>query len=353
MARTEKGEARKEGRQGLPGGSGIDLFVFSLILGAVLYGLLFLQSLAFPVKVVALGLALFHVLFSALAWRTGKGWPLVPIPSLIAAGLILVLPEFAGFHRLFAFILSLILGLFPILTAFAAYVTRAYSDVPLREKVFFFLLWALGVSRTIYKVTDGELRVERVGQISALTRWIMRLAPPGQLLVDVGYAAVLERGGKFTRVVGPGMVHTQGFERVAYVVDVRPQEVELSETVRIEGEPYDLHLRAWVQVRGPAREEAGEAGAEEGEEALPANPYPFKPEAVYRLVYSLSAVLGKDRLKRPGSVRWTQAVQQVLKQVVVDFFSIPPEVYRKSWGIEWVRKHTAKKVEGEKAREKA
>jgi regulator of protease activity HflC (stomatin/prohibitin superfamily) len=50
-----------------------------------------------------------------------------------------------------------------------------------------------------------------------------RLGAPGIIIVENGSAVILERSGRFTRAHGPGIVFTRRFERIARVIDLRPQ----------------------------------------------------------------------------------------------------------------------------------
>jgi len=95
-----------------------------------------------------------------------------------------------------------------------------------RSRWYGFLFWIssffLG-SRGVQVVRQEDLKPRMVRPAGPLAALFAKLGAPAIVVIDNGLAVVLERSGKFTRVHGPGIVFTQRFERVAHVIDLRPQ----------------------------------------------------------------------------------------------------------------------------------
>jgi hypothetical protein len=74
-------------------------------------------------------------------------------------------------------------------------------------------------SRRVAHVVDGKL--VPAGQRPA-NRTIAWAGGPGKLVVSPDYAAQLERSGRLTRVVGPGVARLHRFEKIHKVIGLRP-----------------------------------------------------------------------------------------------------------------------------------
>ena len=102
---------------------------------------------------------------------------------------------------------------------------------------------------------------------------LVRIGGPARILVHHDSAVVLERGGRLTRVLGPGVTDYLGpFEKVWDVIDVRPMrwgEYRVEAQSR-EGIPVELTIDVSFQISTGGRSPKAE------------KPYPALPEAVFK-----------------------------------------------------------------------
>ena len=83
------------------------------------------------------------------------------------------------------------------------------------------------------------------------SHWGRWLGGPAILVIYDGFAAYLERGNKFSRVVGPGFPppFLERYERIKEIVDLRPQtKTGFVEPWTKDGIRIKLMLKAEVQV---------------------------------------------------------------------------------------------------------
>lgn len=87
------------------------------------------------------------------------------------------------------------------------------------------------------------------GQIKPEEKWVKWLGGPANLVIYDGVAVYLERGNKFSRVVGSGVVFLEKFETVHSVVQITPQEkdVELKASTR-DGIPIVMKARIVFRI---------------------------------------------------------------------------------------------------------
>lgn len=117
-----------------------------------------------------------------------------------------------------------------------------------------FLFWISSVflgSLAVQMVRQKDLEVKTVRPAGPLAPLFARLGAPAIVVIENGLAAVFERSGKFTRVHGPGIVYTRRFERVAHVIDLRPQlrQAEIKDIQTRDGLKFDIKpLYALFQV---------------------------------------------------------------------------------------------------------
>ncbi|MGC8875309.1 MAG: SPFH domain-containing protein, partial [Chloroflexia bacterium] len=196
--------------------------------------------------------------------------------------------------------------------------------------VFWIASFMLGM-RGVQRINaEGKLVVTRPQ--GPLGKLFAQFGVPGQLIIEGGMAAVLERLGEFTRVVGPGRHNLQRYERVAHVVDLRPQVRRIKvESVRTaEGLPFDIELEARFRIattkdvsedhqvsspgsdrpKTPSGNEQGTGGSKEQKRI-----YDFSPEAIRGLVYDGGIVYDKEARKLED---WRDSVVRVIRQVVRD-----------------------------------
>jgi hypothetical protein len=110
---------------------------------------------------------------------------------------------------------------------------------------------------------------------------VMRIGGPGTLVVYSDSAVLLERAGRLTRVVGPGVTVLHRFEKVRDVVHLRPLSFANSEnekTIRVEGMSRDGIPVVWpITVRYQINDDGwGRHLPTEG------RPYGFSEEAVLK-----------------------------------------------------------------------
>ncbi|MGB9723816.1 MAG: SPFH domain-containing protein [Chloroflexia bacterium] len=101
----------------------------------------------------------------------------------------------------------------------------ALYDEP-RSRWYGFLFWVASAflgSLAVQMVRQKGLEVKTVRPAGPLAPLFARLGAPAIVVIENGLAVVFERSGKYTRVHGPGIVYTRRFERVAHVIDLRPQ----------------------------------------------------------------------------------------------------------------------------------
>lgn len=121
-------------------------------------------------------------------------------------------------------------------------------------------------------------------------RW---LGGPATLIVNDGFAVYLERGNKFSRIVGPTSppAFLERFERIKEIVDLRPQNIKgYVEPWTKDGIRIKLHLNIEVQIN--ASDQAVNASSDIR--------YPFDPLAVKAAVEYTSVRLIGSKLVEQG-----------------------------------------------------
>jgi hypothetical protein len=137
------------------------------------------------------------------------------------------------------------------------------------------------------KVQDGDITEDS----SPLLRG---MGGPGFLLVDEHSAAVLEKFGHFTRVVGGGFKILERYERVRGAVDLRRHlRKGTSKVYTRDGLPveYDVEMEFRIlpapDAPNPPPSAKHNAGAKPSQPDL-LHPYSFSPAAVWQAVYPLA-----------------------------------------------------------------
>lgn len=196
--------------------------------------------------------------------------------------------------------------------------------------LFWIAAFLLGMPATRRVTAEGKAVTTRPA--GPLGNLFARFGVPGQLIVDGGMAAVLERRGAFTRVVGPGRYSLQRFEQVVHVIDLRPQvrRIELKDVRTADGLAFDVRLEARFRIAsdeespgskpGAAQGAQGDSGAsaeksppKDGEASQPA--YPFSKDAIRRLVYEGGILFDKEAGKQED---WRDGVVRVIEQAARD-----------------------------------
>jgi regulator of protease activity HflC (stomatin/prohibitin superfamily) len=188
------------------------------------------------------------------------------------------------------------------LTPLFNFFVEIFSFRVLRHLVPIFVGWwlarqaILGMLQSFYDLPDGEAAASLLYRLSANRIGFIRPTPvsvqtfeaarqkepllkiggPGRLMVFGGAALVTELNGRFHRVLGPGRHTLVRFEYPRSIVDLRPQERELSDIKITTSDGIELttSLTITFQVsRGekkPTRQ----------------NPFPYEEEAVRRAAYT-------------------------------------------------------------------
>jgi hypothetical protein len=102
----------------------------------------------------------------------------------------------------------------------------------------------------------------RDGDLTATTRAspLVRIGGPGTLVVHESCLVLLERGGAFVRLIGPGEHRLRPFERPALVLDLRPQIRRRQVNAWTQdGLPVQARLELGAQLRWEPGDAAGEA----------------------------------------------------------------------------------------------
>jgi regulator of protease activity HflC (stomatin/prohibitin superfamily) len=140
------------------------------------------------------------------------------------------------------------------------------------------------------------------GKIELGKDWVTwsakKLGGPMNMIIYDGNAVYLERGDRFSRVVGPGdqIPFLEWYETIKYVIDLRPRVLEHSfETWTKDGIKVRVTVRILYQIGSPRKNESDLELV-----------YPFDPEAVKKAV-ERTAVSWSDSEKGPVEYTWNDA----------------------------------------------
>ncbi|MBV6396349.1 MAG: hypothetical protein HFACDABA_01947 [Anaerolineales bacterium] len=142
--------------------------------------------------------------------------------------------------------------------------------------------------------------------------WMARtLGGPLLLIIYDGYALYLERGNRFSRVVGPGerIPFLEWYETIRYVVDLRPKVRE--DHVRAwtkDGIRIDLTIRLECRIGDPQKKDP------EGKLI-----FPFDPLAVKKAVERFAVRWPTCPEEEPEEFTWTDAAWGQVTSVVPDY----------------------------------
>jgi regulator of protease activity HflC (stomatin/prohibitin superfamily) len=129
-----------------------------------------------------------------------------------------------------------------------------------------------GGPRRVAMVVDGRLIPAAQRPANRTIAWA---GGPGKVVIPPDYAAQLERGGRLTRVVGPGVARIHRFEKVYKLVSLRPviRRREITALTR-DGIPVTVELSVHACARGSATPSSN-----------PDNPphYPFDAKAITQI----------------------------------------------------------------------
>lgn len=142
-------------------------------------------------------------------------------------------------------------------------------------------------------IKDGE-----IGKAGEWPAWAAQhLGGPLMLIVFDGYALYLERGNRFSRIVGPGSSFLEWYETIKYVVDLRPQ-IKTGMTDGWTKDGIKIKVTAQIECR------IGDPGKTSPPNGLL---YPFDPLAVKQAIERHALKWSSDRLKDPVETSWVDA----------------------------------------------
>ncbi|MEZ0395623.1 MAG: SPFH domain-containing protein [Anaerolineales bacterium] len=148
-------------------------------------------------------------------------------------------------------------------------------------------------------IKDGAI-VEKEEVRDRWPAWMAcNIGGPILLIVFDGNALYLERGNKFSRVVGPGEIapFLEWFETIKYVVDLRPKvKVGSFDVWTKDGIKIGLTVRVESRIGDPAKRDP------EGKLV-----YPYDPVAVKKAVERI-ALRWPDPTQEPSEFTWVDAV---------------------------------------------
>ncbi len=156
-------------------------------------------------------------------------------------------------------------------------------------------------------VQNGVLDVER-NEMAWIARYI---GGPLSLVIFDGYALYLERGNRFSRVVGPAdpRPFLEWHERVKYVVDLRPQSHEFPiEAWTKDGIRLLMTVRVECQVGDPKQKDSSGRWI-----------YPYHPQAVKRAVEYYALRWDGCPEGQPREITWLDAVVGRVRAVLLPY----------------------------------
>lgn len=98
-----------------------------------------------------------------------------------------------------------------------------YEEPAARSLGFLFWISSVFMGRKAVQIITPDGRVRTVQPAEPLASLFARYGAPGIVIIESGAAVVFERSGRVSQVKGPGVAFTQRYERVAQVIDLRPQ----------------------------------------------------------------------------------------------------------------------------------
>jgi hypothetical protein len=128
--------------------------------------------------------------------------------------------------------------------------------------------------------------------------WAYSLGGPAKLIIYDGYAVYLERGGKFSRVVGSGIAFLERYETVRDIIDLHPQIKELPiDCWTKDGIKLKVHVRLEYQILSAENSATPQAeAAPESEKRV----YPFYAKAVQKAVETASVAVWLGNVGNDG-----------------------------------------------------
>jgi len=141
-------------------------------------------------------------------------------------------------------------------------------------------------SRRVALVRDGKLVAAGDRPVNRTIAWA---GGPGKVVIPPDHAAQLERGGRLTRVVGPGVARLYRFEKIYKLVNLRPiiRRRAITALTR-DGIPVTVELSVHSCARGSARSPSNSSDPPH---------YPYDRQAILQI--TLNTLRGET-----GTVSW-------------------------------------------------
>jgi regulator of protease activity HflC (stomatin/prohibitin superfamily) len=188
------------------------------------------------------------------------------------------------------------------------------SDFPIMKMITYRLFGKMKLPPPLSILTSFKSITFKDGQIFKGDEWVKwsaeNLGGPATLTVFDGCALYLERGNRFSRVVGSGNKppFLEWFETVKYVVDLRPKIKEDSfEVWTKDGIKVKLTARIVGRIYGPVQQPADT-------DLL----YPFDPIAVKKAVENLT-LRRTNPNKEPEECNWFDAAWGQVTSIVPSY----------------------------------
>lgn len=176
-----------------------------------------------------------------------------------------------------------IVAVIAVLYAASRFLFVAY-DVSRRMAFRALLAVMFGMEYPYFIVEDGRIARESEGKLP------LRIGGPGLAVIRPGNAVVFERGGKCSKISGPGLEFTERFEFPKEVVDLRMQvRSQNVHALTKDGIPVDITASVFFKIK---------AGDQEPSED---NLFPFSRKAVREAVYGKAVV-------EAGDLKWHEII---------------------------------------------
>lgn len=161
-------------------------------------------------------------------------------------------------------------------------------------------------------------------QLSENSSWLHWLGGPAGLVINDGFAVYLEKGNRFSRVLGPGIVHIEPAETVKTIIDLRP--IVRNGVVKAwtkDGIKIQLEVRLECQI--------GHETSRPGESSNLV--YPFNPEDVKKAVEKTAVRFNPER-KQLVEANWVDGVWGKVQGFLATYISshTVDELFLAEWG---------------------
>jgi len=170
----------------------------------------------------------------------------------------------------------------------------------------------------------GSMVPIRSEQLSSSHSWLNWLGGPAGLVIHDGFAVYLEKGNRFSRVLGPGIFHIEPAETVKTIVDLRP--IVRNGSVKAwtkDGIKIELEVRMETQI-----------GHETNQPNEPANlVYPFNPDDVKKAVEKTAVRFNRETQSLTES-NWVDGVWGKVQGFLATYISshTVDELFLAEWG---------------------